>query len=843
MGSPGAMPASHTPQLALLCCRTLSSSLLRQHLLTSDWSRPQDERELRQQLYLSNQPWQARLPDHVFDLGFKAAQSQGLKDGQLATTALRMLAERYLEVQHGQVHVRLTLYGEWQQSVLSRVSGMPIMAAMQALRLQHGGYMAADMVTLKIPARTRHLPLPSIAPCDGAVEDYISREGLHESHLHLNGSSFAEQCWLRAMAWPEQEVKQFSGLWQAAQRSAASDRVRELARLYDTDFNPTQFRHDLMLARQLRGWLVYFAQQPSSNHPPLPWRADDLRGWRRPAPAPELPKKFNPLHSPSSEGLTAELAWMTHLLQQHALPPQVDRMLHLYLLLQHQYRALMVQGEELYGFDQFQKFTHTELRSPAEKRYLQRLRDMHGPHLQRSQSAYLEGRFAPKSTATDNTQLLKIILLDYLEYMQEGNDCKVDVDKTSLRSVLKALDTVCESADVRWPRRQQLALVAHFIKEDWDIKKGGSYRHYTLRRKLEAQMAQLRTTLKDHPRLHRWVRGVDGAANELHAPPEVFASVFRQAARTGLGHRSFHVGEDFPHLLTGLRHMLDALELLDLRDGARIGHGTALGIAPALWLDRMPSTLHLKRSERLLDLLAAWQLLRELQDTTAQAYQVELELQRLLPQVFRVPVSAHLFERAMRLRGLHMGFVASLQQRPDWRGASASLVDSLREEARLVSEAKERDEEALSLFWQWQNDRELWQRSESLLSIETRDALFTPAIYLRLQQALMKCVADRRVVIETLPSSNVRISQYERFEEHHALRWMGIPGHVQDGDTPIMVSLGSDDPGIFAGNLKGEFYQLYAVLRQQGLSDADALRHVSIVNERGRQYRFHDPAF
>ncbi|MEE9929108.1 hypothetical protein [Microvirgula aerodenitrificans] len=830
------------PQFALLCCRMLSSSLLRQHLLTSDWSKPQEERELREQLYLSNQPWQARLPDHVFDLGFKAAHAQGIKDGQLAVWAMRMLAERYLNIEHGLVQVRLDLFGEWQQSVLSRVSGIPIMAAMQALHLQRGGHMAADLVTHKLPGRCQLVPLPCITPRDGSVEDYINREGLHESHLHLNGSSFAEQCWLRAMARPDQEVKQFSGLWQHARHSPASDRVQELARLHDADFNPTQFRHDLMLARQLRGWLVHFALSPLSNRVPLPWRADDLRGWHKAAPAPELPRQFNPLHSPLNHALAAELEWMMQLLCQHALPPQVDRMLHLYLLLQHQYRALMVQGEELYGFDQFQKFTYTELRSSAEKGYLHRLRDMHGPHAQRSQSCYLEGRFAPKSKASDNTLLLKIILQDYLEYLQEGNDNKVDVDKTSLRSVLEALDTVCVSADVRWPRRQQLALVAHFIKEDWDFKKGGPYRHYKLRRKLEAQMAQLRMTLKDYPRLHRWVRGVDGAGNELHAPPDVFASVFRQAARVGLGHHSFHVGEDFPHLLTGIRHMLDALELLDLRDGARIGHGTALGIEPELWLKRMPSTLYLTRGERLLDLLAAWQLLRELPDTIVQAYQVELELNRLLQQVFNAPTSTHLFERAMRLRHLHMGFVASLQRKTDWRWTDASLVDSLREEARLVGEAKEQDEEALSLVWQWQSDSKLWERSELLISIATQDALFTSAIYLKLQQALMKRVADRRVVIETLPSSNVRISQYERFEEHHVLRWMGIPNYVHEGDTPIMVSLGSDDPGIFAGNLKGEFYQLYAVLKHQGLSDADALHHVCIINERGRQYRFHDPA-
>ncbi|RQO76138.1 hypothetical protein DBR44_05480 [Aquitalea sp. FJL05] len=832
-------------QLSLLCCRTLSSPLLRQHLLSHDWSTSLDERDLRQHLYLGNQPWQARLPDHVFDLSFKAAQAQELKDGKLAATALRLLAERYLEVQHGHVHVRLAQFGEWQQSVLSRVSGLPIIAAMQAMHMRRGGHLAADLLTQRLPGRAQQPPLPCITPRDGAVEDYISREGLHESHLHLNGSSFAEQCWLSAMARPDKATKQFSDLWQTAQRSAAGDKVLELARLHDANFTPTQFRHDLMLARQLRGWLVHFAQNPSSEASPVPWSADDLRGRQKRAPAPSLPRAFNPLHNPlGAETLAAELEWMTLLLCQHKLPSQVDRMLHLYLLLQHQYRALMVQGEELYGFDQFQKYTHTELRNPAEERYCQRLNDMHGSHPQRSQSAYLEGRFAPKPTADKNSQLLLAILRDYLEYLQEDLPTKVGAKKTSLTSVLEALDSVCESADARWPRRQQLALVAHFIKEDWnwDAKKAGSYRHYPLRRKLEAQMAQMRLTLKNYPRLLRWIRGVDGAANELHAPPEVFASIFRQAERAGLGHRSFHVGEDFPHLLTGLRHMLDALELLELRDGARIGHGTALGIKPELWLERMPGTLYLKRSERLLDLLAAWQLLRKLPDTTAQAYQVECELERLLPLIFKDSISARLFERAMALRGLHMGFVASLQRDQHWDWTSASLVDSLREEARLVSEANEQDKEALSLLWKWQSDRELWQRSESLISIDTQDALFTPNLYLRLQQALMRHVAERRVIIETLPSSNVRISQYQRFEEHHALRWMGVPGHVQAGDTPIMVSLGSDDPGIFAGNLKGEFYQLYAVLRQQGCSDADALRFVGTINERGRQYRFHDPA-
>ncbi|MDM7303627.1 adenosine deaminase, partial [Klebsiella quasipneumoniae subsp. similipneumoniae] len=86
----------------------------------------------------------------------------------------------------------------------------------------------------------------------------------------------------------------------------------------------------------------------------------------------------------------------------------------------------------------------------------------------------------------------------------------------------------------------------------------------------------------------------------------------------------------------------------------------------------------------------------------------------------------------------------------------------------------------------------------------------------------MQVVKDKRVLIETLPSSNVRISQYESFDEHHVFRWMGLPSYAKPGDPEIMVTLGSDDPGIFAGDLACEFYQLYAVLQGLGLSDKKA---------------------
>lgn len=823
---------SNISQIALICCRILTGSLLRKHLLQSRWDNPLSKAELRQKIYLNNYPWQSRLPDHVFDLGFKAANEQGIQDGQLASNSLRALAEKYLSVEHGRVQVQIKSFGEWQQSVISRVSCMPVMAAARAIHSRRGGSM------FHVSKPNKCEPLPCITPFDGAVEDYISREGLHESHLHLNGSTYAEQCWLRAIAYPDREVKKFSSLWHGTGDNSSRIKVEELASLSDINFSPSDLKRNLKYAGELRNWLINFALHPRESIS-LPLHVKELCRGRQIAPSPA--KEFNPRYAQMNEVLSAEVEWMERLLSSDYIPHQVDRMLHLYLLVQHQFRALMVQGEELYGFDQFQKITHTELRSVAEQSYLQRFTDSHGGNTKFSQIAYLEGRFAPKTKAIENVQLLKSILLDYAEYLKNKSGSKIRINKHSLGGVLVALEEMTVDANARWPRCQQLALVAHFIKDDWDYKKGGPYRHYKLRCKLDRQMDQLRITLKDYPKLHRWVRGVDAAANELHAPPEVFASVFRQSVLAGVGHRSFHVGEDFPHLLTGIRSIYDALELLNLGEGARIGHGTAIGISPSLWLSRMPSSLHLKSGDRLLDLLVSWQLMREVVDTTVQAYQIEVEINKLIQNIFRRDISSHLFERAMKLRHLHMGFVAESQSSCKWSWKHASLVDGLREEARLVMLAKERDEEALSLLWEWHSDPRIWERSEKLLLVQSTDSIFTENIYIKLQQAVMKDISSRKVIIEALPSSNVRISQYERFEEHHVMRWMGVPGCGYEGDPRMMVSLGSDDPGIFSGNLKGEFYQIYSAIKNLGHSDSDALRYIGDINERGRQYRFHDP--
>jgi adenosine deaminase len=672
-----------------------------------------------------------------------------------------------------------------------------------------------------------------ITPFDAAVDDYVRREGLHETHLHLNGSTHAELCWLRALRDPMAEVADFDKKWKSTTNPHAA-KLRELVHAVNPDLTPSELARQLHVAAQMRKWLRAAAKGALDDESALPTGYRQLANGQALPPPEALPGEKLSLQT----GRADELDLLTTLVERLLAEPSpiIARMLHLYVVLQNQYYRLLVQSEEQFGFDQFQKLTYTELREPAERDYYQRFLSMHGDEPESSRVVYLEGRFAPKDTAKKNHDLIQSILSGYLRYLDRNGS---EHRPMSLNALLDALDKKFQFDGIGSTRTHRLALVSHFIKLPWSNDpeyKAGPYRFYSLRRDIEKRAGLLLQVLRRFPKLQKWLRGIDAAANELHAPPEVFASVYRVCRGAGISRRSYHVGEDFTHLVSGLRHMVDAIELLDLENGDRLGHGTAMGISPKLWVERMPGQLVVKKGDWLLDLLIIWQILRQIPEETAEAYRVEGMLSDLAGEIFGHEISCTTLARAMKFRGLNLRYLMASSS-PSWSWSTASFSDLWSTEAKLVADAQRTNPADLRLLIEWFTDKDLWARSEALIEVES--AFFEEETFVRIQQAVMRLVRDKGIVIETLPSSNVRISQYHNFTEHHALRWMRVPGYLRENDPEIMVSLGSDDPGIFAGDLNGEFYQLYAALRSLGLGDMTALKHLTPLNERGRQYRFH----
>jgi len=104
--------------------------------------------------------------------------------------------------------------------------------------------------------------------------------------------------------------------------------------------------------------------------------------------------------------------------------------------------------------------------------------------------------------------------------------------------------------------------------------------------------------------LTRYISGVDATSREHTTPPEVFAPVFNyirgsiEISRISFENKinienyqalpkhfqfTFHVGEDFRDILTGMRHVVEAVVFLGLKKGDRIGHALALGLQHKQW--------------------------------------------------------------------------------------------------------------------------------------------------------------------------------------------------------------------------------------------------------------------
>ncbi|MCA8253203.1 hypothetical protein LGM89_08010 [Burkholderia sp. AU31624] len=758
---------------------------------------------------------------------------------------MQSLIDEFLERRHGETRVRHDLLGAWQQGLASRISSIPIQAAADVF-FEIGRYSSANAYNFQSASHDQNLApwwrqtVPLLRSEEAAIADYVEREGLHETHLHLNGSTHAEVCWLRAIHDPYTEVRAFVDGWT---RGKHAKHLRELVGQVNPDLTPPVLYRHLRAAGRLRTWLIGAADGRIVPNAQFPVSCEylcsaDNDEWS--AGLTDVALVWQQKHD-----VGVEISWMARLVAKLRERPsvQLTRMFHTYLLLLNEHYRLLVQSEAQYGFDQFQKFTLTELRDPAEHDYRMRFQAMHGFRPAISTVGYLEGRFAPKDNLRKAYGLFKAILGGYLEYLQSAPASGFQYGRLpcTLSGVLAELSRHFEQPTAEHRSIHRLTLVAHFIKQPWSPlpkQKAGPYRHYSLDRQLRRTVGVLLSCLAQWPRLQNWVRGVDAAANELHAPPDVFAPAFRVCRRAGLTRRTYHAGEDFRHLLSGVATMWEALTLLDLRDGDRIGHGTAMGINPRLWVERMPGTVSLARGEWMLSVLSAWQLLREIPDSHECAHRLKSELEDVASQIFRCSLTARDVERVMALRGLSRRDVMRYQT-DDVTSLSESLSEIWREETLLVDAAYRDQPQDMALLWRWLSDEDVLERSHELVERET--CFVDASSYLRLQQALMQQVADRRVLIETLPSSNVRISQYHHVGEHHSLRWMRVPGYVEVGDPEIMVCLGSDDPGIFAGDLETEFYLLYTALRRSGLGDSDALHRLSVLNERGRTYRFHHP--
>ena len=127
--------------------------------------------------------------------------------------------------------------------------------------------------------------------------------------------------------------------------------------------------------------------------------------------------------------------------------------------------------------------------------------------------------------------------------------------------------------------------------------------------------------LRSFPLSLQVLRGLDLCTDELGVPNWVFIPLIRHVRQAGmLASRllrqelnmnvpplrtTVHVGEDFVHLLSGLRRVDEAIRFVELSEGDRIGHALALGVDPREW-SAQGGLLPIPAEDRMFDLVWEW---------------------------------------------------------------------------------------------------------------------------------------------------------------------------------------------------------------------------------------------
>lgn len=863
--------------------------------------------KLQELVQLDFHRWNSTRPDHVFQnrweefehnylwqkdnvkrCGWQYADPREVKSNpNYVMASLECLFDEYIEVRYNEPHIKLEKFG-WWQNMLSRMSPLPILA---------WAYVKLEDQYTQLPSSTER-KYRQLYPYDAGVEGYIAQHGLNDVHVHANLCAYPEDCWLEALDHTEEE-------WlEQEQEYRRNVEVPKLYRLVHVDLNPRVMEHHMEIAKRLRYILVNYARDRK-----LPWRKKEIGGherlegietdgllaalsplspveWDESQVSSRLgePRKTDPARGENLPDTTAEMKWMMQLLKKQMKEPNkhIEKAFFLYLLLMNEYYMLCVQRDNSYGFKQFQRYSSVRKYVVSQPFYFRGIfTRMHGGRTN-SVAHYVELRVSPDDDKTKFQRKLLLILWGYLEYVWENLDEKelpleeqyrhrcrkylhgwrdVEAEERYAEAMDEVLNELEDKLQYVHHRTIQPAIVVHLIKKPWkpDFEnKTVSLRYKQNRDKYKRQLNLIKELLEDYPKLRRWIRGIDAAADELETPPDVFAPAYRKARYDlNLPHATYHAGEDFCHLVSGIRAVSEAVDFLQLRGGDRIGHATALGVDPALWRETMPLQITLAQGDWLLDLLYAWNLLQGQRQRDDIVQRLTNDICQYGYAVFQEKhASPHLLKRVFDMRHLDprtlmdmfhqaVSMMEKNNYNPDARFEFAQAVEKIRklpnifrlnqiEKIEAYRAFSREAPEVMEMLLRWQSDREVWERSQ--IRIEVPVDYFSDEILKLLQRLAMRKLVDKSIVVETLPTSNLRIGQYREMGQHHSLRW--LKAEPNDEEVSPLVALGTDDPGVFFTDIKGEFYHLFASLCKRGVNAQKALEILIRVNRSGERYAF-----
>jgi hypothetical protein len=152
----------------------------------------------------------------------------------------------------------------------------------------------------------------------------------------------------------------------------------------------------------------------------------------------------------------------------------------------------------------------------------------------------------------------------------------------------------------------------------------------------------------------------------------------------------------------------------------------------------------------------------------------------------------------------HTGTKDNYEYKRYWRPicyASKYVCDEIKYMIKAICE----DPKAFFIFKKYHNHavRDRYKQETKVKMEDIPDDVF-----LFLQDKVVKEMNKRNILAEVMLTSNVRISFYKEYGDHHVLRWLD----PKSSRPQPLLTLATDDAGIFATNLRNEYSHLIQML-------------------------------
>ena len=419
-----------------------------------------------------------------------------------------------------------------------------------------------------------------------------------------------------------------------------------------------------------------------------------------------------------------------------------------------------------------------------------------------------------------------------------------------------------------------LGVVFHFTKKEflydrvgndcWLLQSNGTINqteHISAYRESMIRTAKVIEEIRSEiPRLGEYLVGIDAASEENTMEPWVFAPVYREIRRKGVtkpvvhyGENgtlkrlqnigfTYHVGEEFRHLLSGLRHIDEVITHFHYKAGDRLGHAIALGVDVEHWINRNEAVT-IPRLEHLENLLWMWGNL------VYREWGLEINVEALEGKILEHAKSIYDNISGMTVFMLYDAYKAKFSKKEYLK-----RINRIKRSG-LVNEEFE-DNPTNDMFCRffeserngpcgWNSDMIFCTYFCPIYNRKFLEPIIVPVNKRELgmlriiQNNLISDIEKRGIFIEVNPTSNLAIGEIDGLFSLHVfnLNSKGLSDD-RDNEREVLLTINSDDPMVFSTNTENELAYVYHALNHMGKNQESVLNWIDKVRRMGMDSSF-----